>query len=197
MKVCIKCGEDRGTEDFSKHRGFKSGRTSECKFCEAQRKQLFNRTRIGLIHTMYKGQQYTSKRRKHDPPAYSKQELVIWVTCQHNFEKLYLNWVKSEYATNSIPSCDRLDDYKPYTLSNIRLVTWRDNMHKQANRVKQGLDTRSLVPVLQLDLQGNIIATHLSQHRASRVVGINHKHISRVCTGKRKTAGGFKWEYKN
>lgn len=35
-----------------------------------------------------------------------------------------------------------------------------------------------------------------STREAERITGINHCNISQVCNGKRKTAGGFHWRYK-
>lgn len=32
---------------------------------------------------------------------------------------------------------------------------------------------------------------------AERVLGIPHENIAKVCRGKRKTAGGYRWEYEN
>ena len=42
-----------------------------------------------------------------------------------------------------------------------------------------------------------IIAEYESATEASRVTGIQQSDITRVCQGKRKTAGGFCWSYKN
>ena len=49
--------------------------------------------------------------------------------------------------------------------------------------------------VLQLDLGGNLVAEHGSQHEAERETGINQTSISRVCLGQRRTAGGFIWKH--
>lgn len=51
--------------------------------------------------------------------------------------------------------------------------------------------------VLQFDLDNNFIAEYNSIAEACRAIGkINESsHISSVCKGKRKTAGGYKWKY--
>ena len=52
--------------------------------------------------------------------------------------------------------------------------------------------------ICQLDLQNNIIATYKSMSEAIRVLGYNScSKISMCCNGKRKTAYGYKWRYKN
>lgn len=51
------------------------------------------------------------------------------------------------------------------------------------------------VPVKQYDKQHNFIRQWESQAEAFKVLGI--RHISCCCKGKRKTAGGYIWEYVN
>ena len=50
-------------------------------------------------------------------------------------------------------------------------------------------------PVIQLDLMGHKIKEYVSITEAEYKTNI--RHISCVCNSKRKTAGGFKWKYKN
>ena len=54
------------------------------------------------------------------------------------------------------------------------------------------------MPVLQMDLEGNIIREFASTIEADLFVnkGKRHNHIADVCNGKRKTADGYKWMYK-
>lgn len=47
--------------------------------------------------------------------------------------------------------------------------------------------------ILQLDENNNIIRKWLSISEAWKQTGI--QHINHVCSGKRKTAGGFKWQF--
>ena len=51
--------------------------------------------------------------------------------------------------------------------------------------------------VIQMDLDGNIIATHESITTAAEVLGNPglRAAIGRVCSGKQKTSGGYKWAY--
>lgn len=43
---------------------------------------------------------------------------------------------------------------------------------------------------------GVLIAEYEGGHEASRITGVNVSHILEVCAGKRKSAGGFVWQYK-
>jgi len=51
--------------------------------------------------------------------------------------------------------------------------------------------------VLQYDLNGNFIQTWKSLMDIHRTLGFSYSHISQCCNGKRKTANGFIWKYKN
>lgn len=51
--------------------------------------------------------------------------------------------------------------------------------------------------VIQYDLDGNFIAEYRGQNEAGRITGVSGANISQACKGKRKSAGGFLWTYKN
>ena len=51
-------------------------------------------------------------------------------------------------------------------------------------------------PVLQFDLNGNFIQEWESTMTVERALGFNHRNISAVCNGKRKTCEKFIWKYK-
>lgn len=51
--------------------------------------------------------------------------------------------------------------------------------------------------VLQMDINNNIIHEYGSAREAARLSKVNYGTISFVLIGKGKTAGGFKWKYKN
>ena len=109
---------------------------------------------------------------------------------------LWNNWIESNYDKMTKPSVDRLDDYKGYSLDNIQLMTWEENKAKGSRDRKNGVNNKKSKAVLQYDLQGNLIKEYYSIMQAERETKISNVSISRVCNGKRKTAGGFKWKYK-
>lgn len=49
--------------------------------------------------------------------------------------------------------------------------------------------------VMKLDKNGNVIAIFKSVTKAASATGIAISNISGVCRGKKKTAGGFCWQY--
>ena len=54
---------------------------------------------------------------------------------------------------------------------------------------------RSRIPIRQLDLDGNVIATYDGMADAARANGFSRGSINNVCLGKADTAYGYKWEY--
>ena len=49
--------------------------------------------------------------------------------------------------------------------------------------------------VVQLDKNGNVVATFPSSIEAERQTGINRGNICSCCCGKHKSAGGYVWRY--
>ena len=82
-------------------------------------------------------------------------------------------------------------DKQNNTSTNLEWCTEKENT---AHAIKNKL-FNICVPVNQYDKQHNLIRQWKSQAEAFKELGI--KHISCCCKGKRKTAGGYIWEYVN
>ena len=80
-------------------------------------------------------------------------------------------------------------------LNNLMWVTHEQNIRFiDSNKLKS--DTQFIArPVAQLKLDGTLINVYPSVYCAGKETNCNHRHISEVCQGKRKTHGGFKWKY--
>lgn len=65
----------------------------------------------------------------------------------------------------------------------------------ELNKLK--IKQRFSKPVLQLDMNNNIIREFSSATEAEHYLKVKGSHISCCCTGRRKTAYGYKWRYKN
>ena len=85
-------------------------------------------------------------------------------------------------------------------------VRWFDNQSKQGGKIEtlqkkhdEGIERSKekrfgdRFVVINLDT-GEVYQT---QKDASRATGIHNDSISRVCKGKSKTAGGYRWRYLN
>lgn len=90
---------------------------------------------------------------------------------------------------------------KESTKKLLREKVWSkmNNIHKCVTEEGRKRISKSLsIPVIQMDLDGNILREFSSGMEAEKLYKKNKRqnHISDVCNGKRKTAYGFKWKYK-
>lgn len=74
---------------------------------------------------------------------------------------------------------------------------WRNGMYGKhvSDYVKKLISDKFSKPVLQLDLNNNIINRFSSASEAERYLNGRGSHIGCCCLGKRKTAYGYKWKY--
>jgi hypothetical protein len=193
-KECSSCEDIKPLNEFYKRKSSKDGYHCHCKSCVSLNDDEYKRTKKGLVLKIYKSQISRSKARGYAKPDYSLNELREWVFSQDNFNEIYESWVLSDYKKMLIPSCDRLDDYKPYSLPNIRLVTWQENKSKSYCDRKNGLNNKHSKYVAQFNIDGELISGYYSTKQAERETGVANTSISACCLGKRKTAGGFIWK---
>ena len=99
------------------------------------------------------------------------------------------------YKKNLRPSIDRLDDYKTYTLNNIRITTWEENNKKGRFDRKNGINNKVNKAVAKLNDNNEIIEIYHSLRELERIKGFNHSYIAKCCRGEYKKAYGFKWSY--
>ena len=79
-------------------------------------------------------------------------------------------------------------------LKGIKRVKLSD-AHKQAISVAELNHPKKSKKILQFTKQYEFICGWPSTREIERKLGIPHNHISRCCKHKRKSAGGFIWEY--
>ncbi len=156
-------------------------------------KIAYKHTKYGLIAVIYGCQRTHSKYRNDPMPDYSLLELRDWIFSQPTFNKLYENWMLSGYEKMTKPSCDRLDDYQPYTLNNLQLITWAENKRKGELDRKNGINNKQNKAVIQMSLDGEFIAEYYSGRQAQRKTGISQSNIGKCCRGSYKSANGYYW----
>ena len=166
MKECSICQQTLPLEAFAQQSTGRMGRRADCKKCIKR----FDRSLSGLVKKMLSNQKAKSKKRGHLPPQYTEQELFDWVWSQPQAKSLYDSWVASNYHTDLIPSIDRLDDYKTYSLDNIQLTTGKENKDRYSADAKAGINTKSATTVHQYDMEGQFIQTFHSFSAAARAV---------------------------
>ncbi len=183
-KKCSKCKATKGLTEFSKNSCKRDGLDYSCKECIKD----YHRTKLGLLAQMYNSQKQSSKRRKHPMPTYSREEFLEAILAMPLFHTLYSTWVTSNYKLELVPSIDRLEDDLPYTEDNIQLGTWKENKDKEVKVQSK--------PVVQLSLTGVAIKYFESINSAARELDLHKANISGVCSGRYKTAGGYKFRYR-
>ena len=73
---------------------------------------------------------------------------------------------------------------------NLKVCSQKENMNNQITRAKLSKS------INQIDINtGEIIKTFSSMNEAGKSLGKNYRSISACCTGRTKTAYGYKWEY--
>lgn len=193
-KRCSKCNEEKNVSEFSKAQGNADGYNSLCMPCVAERVRAYYKTSKGVIGHIYNTQKTSSKARGHVPPAYTKEELNVWLLSQ-GFDVFFDVWVASGYEKDLRPSADRLDSNLPYTFDNLRLVTWAENNQAVAvERKSCKLVTKQCRGIKQI-FDGMTINTFKSVAMAARETGIQRTNINATCKGRVPRAGGYCWEY--
>lgn len=145
----------------------------------------YRKTAKGVLTNSYSHQ----RSRRH--VEYSLAEFHEKAFCSNRFQRLYAEWVKSGYQHHLIPTVDRINSKKGYTLDNIQFLTWEDN------RYKQRMERRSRKGVVIQLKDGVEVARFKSQKEAVKKTGFNQSLISAVLNGRRNNTGGYQFIYEN
>lgn len=117
--------------------------------------------------------------------------------------KLAKNGIKKTFSVHRlvikqfIPNPDNKGDVNHIngikTDNRIENLEW---MTRSENMLHSCYTLGSLIKsVIQMDLNDKILNIYTSINKASKENNISIGNISSVCSGKRKTAGGYKWKF--
>lgn len=125
-----------------------------------------------------------------------------WFVCHDNKKFRIHRLVAETYIDNpnNLPIVNHKDeDTSNNNVNNLEWCTHSYNINygTAQQRRKEKLCGRPVYikPINQLDLSGNVIATFKSISDAGRKLNLNKENISMCLNGKRKTHGGYKWQY--
>lgn len=99
----------------------------------------------------------------------------------------------------NLPEVNHKDEnVKNNCAENLEWCTSLYNNHygKHRQHMKDAVTKTRGRPVLQYSEEGELIAEYCSIGEAWRKTKTSREHIGEVCKGKRKTAGGHMWKYK-
>lgn len=204
MKTCTKCQSEKPLDQYQKDTTAKDGMRSSCKSCSYEMTINWNRSPKGIAIRTWHKQKVRSKHRGHAEPSYTKEWLIDFIVNHPDFNRLYDDYVNSDYDRLFVPSVDRLDDNVGYTTDNIRLVSFSDNMEhayesgRKREHINRGWATGACsdhTAVVALSLNGEYLAQYVSVSEACRQTGSKDSKISMVCKGKRHSHNCRQWVY--
>lgn len=142
----------------------------------------FRKTKRGVVTNLY------SKLKSRNTVEFDLEYLHEFAKCK-KFDRIFNEWVKSNYHKQFKPSVDRINNKKHYTKNNIQWLTWAEN------RYKQTMERRSRKGRVAKIMGNKIIEIFISQRVAVLKTGLSQGDISMVLNGKRNYCGGYKWAY--
>lgn len=198
MKQCAKCLESKSLNNFSASKSNKDGLRGACKACNVKEVQERQKTPRGLIKKIYHNQKMITGKNGRAAPSYTEEELFQWAK-SNGLRELWFAWRDSGYTKDLSPSCDRKNNDISYTLNNLQLVTWRQNLLNQKNMNIAGTLLHSGTKSVDMhDLMGVYIKTFPSIACAMREVTGKRgtvSNISNVANGTWNTAYGYIWKW--
>ena len=148
--------------------------------------QKFRKTKKGILTNSY------SKQKKRKKVDYSLKELHDAFLNDKRFNRLFNEWVKSNYNKDLKPTIDRINCKRGYYFGNIQCLTWAENRYKQ--RMETNIFRAKKIISIK---DGVVVGVFKSVSDAVRETKIMQGNISSCLTGKRKSCGGYVWRYYN
>ena len=136
-----------------------------------------------IRYLLSEGKQFLSKHRDIVYPNSweTRREVKLWNTRGNrtSFRKGFIPWNKG---------------YSGYSTSAKGKVIPND-IKQRISQTLKGNQNRTLIPIIQYDLNMNLINQFPSVKEAVKVTGIKQSAISNCLTGRSKIAGKFIWQY--
>lgn len=152
----------------------------------------FRKTKKGVLTNLYNKQIHRSIKKGVPVPAYSLTRLHELFLNDNKFNRLFNEWVSNGYNKQFKPTIDRISCKLPYTEENIQVLSWADNRYKQ----RMETNIFRATPIVQK--MGDLVIREFKSVKDAVIkTSLSQGNISSCLTGKRKTCGGYNWEYKS
>lgn len=97
---------------------------------------------------------------------------------------------------NNYPCVNHKDENKSNnSLDNLEWCTYKYNLNYGTHNLRANESRKK--PILQYSKNGEFIREWKSVTDLKNETGMDITHVSSCCKGKRKTANGYRWQYKN
>lgn len=213
VKYCPVCKTEKPTSEFHRNKNSKDGLAYRCKTC-CILKNTGHRTIVNLEGEVWKDienfegvYQISNKGRlKHIYVKDKCEKLVRLYKEKTGYYRITLSHknirkkisIHRIVAKLFIPNPDNLEtvNHKDFdrtnnNADNLEWMTARDNV---LHSVGNGRHFKK--PVIQMDLQGNVIKEWASAYEVEQQIGFKSTTISRCCLGKNKTYMKCLWKFK-
>ena len=142
----------------------------------------------GLTANLYGKINERKRRGTKDHDEFNLESFRTWLESTP-IKRIYEKWKASGFKRELRPSVDRINPLLGYKLTNMQVITAQENRRK-GDKEKEILWGKAVVAI-----KDRKAWCFDSIKSASERTGINRNNISSACNGKRKTAGGYKWEF--
>ena len=128
--------------------------------------------------------------------CYGYYRVQLWKNSIGKFYKVHrLVWIAFNGQIPEGYEVNHINEIKSDNrLSNLNLMAHKENLN-WGTRNERSAKSKSK-SILQFGLNDNLIKEFPSAMQAERETGFNQGHICACCKGKRKTAYGYIWRYK-
>ena len=179
-KKCPKCFESKPIIEFTKDISQKDGLSVYCKEHKREVARKYHE-KFPWRRTLEKIKQRCENPKDKNYKYYGGRGIENHLI-EEDVKFLY---IRDKANLMKIPSIDRKDNDGNYTLKNCRFI--EKNLNSQKDKFKT---------ILQYSLDGEFIKEWNSILSAEEKLEIWKQNICKVLKGKRITAGGFIWKYK-
>jgi hypothetical protein len=180
IKTCTKCDEEKEISEFYKDNQKKTGISSSCKqCCDLQKLEYKHRNPWKKIFWSVKYRCENPKSR--DYKTYGLRGIKCCITIDE-IKELYF---RDKAYLMEHPTIDRKDNDGDYIFNNCQFLENEENAAKDIRKI-----------IIQFTKEGCFIREWKSIIEVERQLKINDGNISLCCKGKRTSAGGFIWKYK-